>query len=373
MSVYERNGKWCVQVVEARVNGKPVRKSWTFDTKREAVEFERKKYAELAGLRQVGVSLSSQKFEDYFSEWIERKAKELKPTTIGTYRWIGSHALLPKLASVPLRDISASKVHDILEPLWASGKHALATSVKSVLGSCLADAWREGKIAENPCQRIRKPRRRSAPPQRDAFTLEELQQIVDAADPQRRPLFLFLAYSGLRPGEALALRWSDVDLSTGMIHVHRNAPIARGRRVETTPKNRAGTRRFTLPKAALNALLEQRSVCDAVRRAAKDRWRPNDFVFPGAVGNGQSLHRVRAAFAKARTRAGVRPLPMYSLRHTAASLLLAAGVPVAVAAKMMGHSVAMFCNTYSHLLPDVTREAAQQVDAWLSSRNRDSQ
>jgi len=71
-------------------------------------------------------------------------------------------------------------------------------------------------------------------------------------------------------------------------------------------------------------------------------------------------------FARIRRRAEVRPLPPYSLRHAAASILLGAGVPVAVAAKMMGHSVTMFCETYADLLLEATRDAARQADAWLA-------
>lgn len=74
-------------------------------------------------------------------------------------------------------------------------------------------------------------------------------------------------------------------------------------------------------------------------------------------------------FARIRRRADVRPLPLYSLRHAAASILLGAGVPVAVAAKMMGHSVTMFCETYADLLLEATRDAAQHADAWLAARD----
>jgi integrase len=74
------------------------------------------------------------------------------------------------------------------------------------------------------------------------------------------------------------------------------------------------------------------------------------------------------AFRRIRERAGVRGLPPHSLRHATASILLAAGVPVAVAAKMMGHSVAMFCEIYADLLVEATHDAARQADQWLARR-----
>lgn len=101
---------------------------------------------------------------------------------------------------------------------------------------------------------------------------------------------------------------------------------------------------------------------------AGDAWQEQGMVFSTHTGGPLAMHNVDRAFRRVRERAGVRALPLYSMRHATASILLGAGVPVAVA-KMMGHSVTMFCETYADLLLEATRDAAQHADAWLAARD----
>ena len=110
----------------------------------------------------------------------------------------------------------------------------------------------------------------------------------------------------------------------------------------------------------------QRALQAKARLAAGEAWRDEDRVFRTRTGTGLASPYVRRVFRRIRERAGVRNLPPHSLRHATASILLAAGVPVAVAAKMMGHSVGMFCETYADLLVEATHDAARQADEWLA-------
>ena len=117
---------------------------------------------------------------------------------------------------------------------------------------------------------------------------------------------------------------------------------------------------------AVEALRRQKALQAEARLAAGEVWRDEDRVFATRDGGGLNASNVDRAFRRIRERASVRGLPPHSLRHATASILLAAGVPPAVAAKMMGHSVAMFCETYADLLVEATHDAARQADEWLA-------
>jgi integrase len=370
LSVYQRGRTWVVQVVVGRDprTGKPRRMQWTFDSRAEAVAFEARKKAEVSDLRRRGVEPSTQPLGEYMRQWLARRREDLRPKTVTEYGYAVERLIVPSLGKVPLADLTPALIQqwqDLLAPTPEARGAAAAAGALRVLRSALSDAERMGLIARNPARLARAARRgRRA---REGFTLEEARAILRAAEGERlEPLFRFLLYSGMRAGEALALRWSDVDLEGGMVAVRRALVYVRGRMVEGPPKTKASGRTFALPSPALEALREQRARQAQERLAAGPSWPDHDLVFTARNGSPLNLSNVDADFRRVRARAGVRPLPLHSLRHAAASILLGAGVPVAVAAKMLGHSVEVFSEVYADLLTEATREAARQVDGFLS-------
>ena len=182
------------------------------------------------------------------------------------------------------------------------------------------------------------------------------------------PLFAFVLYSGLRHGEVLGLRWDAVDMDTGTITVRSNLVEVGPEMVPGTPKSKRSTRTFVLLERAVAALRRQHALQAEEKLQAGAAWRDQGLVFTTHTGGALDMHNVDRAFRRVRERAGVRNLPLYSMRHATASILLGAGVPVAVAAKMMGRSVTMFCETYADLLVEATYDAARQADEWLARR-----
>ena len=141
------------------------------------------------------------------------------------------------------------------------------------------------------------------------------------------------------------------------------------RMVEGAPKAARSVRTMALLGGAADALRAQRAQQDDAQLAAGPAWRDEGLIFTTRTGAGLSGNNVDRAFRRVRDRAGVRALPLYSMRHATASILLGAGVPVAVAAKMMGHSVALFSETYADLLVEATHDAARQADEWLARQS----
>jgi integrase len=309
------------------------------------------------------------RLDEYLAQWLERKRAEgLKPKTLYGYGQVCRLAVSPVLGQVPLQDLSPAMIQawqDRLAPTPEAPGAAQAALAYRCLRSALSDAERLGLVPMNPAKRARPALR--TPRKREGLTLAEAHAVLAAAEGEAlAPLFAFVLYSGLRLGEALALRWADVDLEARRVIVRRNRVIVGGRMVEGSPKRERSARTIALLGGAVEALRRQRALQAATRLAAGDAWRDEDRVFSTGTGHGLDGGNVERAFRRVRERAGVRRLPLHSLRHARASILLVAGVPVAVAAKMLGHSVTLFCETYADLLVEATHDAARQADEWLA-------
>ena len=273
----------------------------------------------------------------------------------------------PCLGYRPLQGLSSREVQDwqnALAPSPTSPGASRAALAYRVLRSALADAERLGLLARNPAALARPAQR--APRKRTGFTLEEARRVLEAAKGERlEPLFAFVLHTGLRDSEALGLRWSDVNLERGTLTVTRGMVEVNGAMVAGRTKTAKSARTFALIPQALADLQRQRSQQTQERLHAG--WADLDLIFAAENGRPLRTSNVDRAFRRVRERAGVPDLPLYSMRHATASILLGAGVPVAVAAKMMGHSVTMFCETYADLLVEATREAAAQAARFLDA------
>ena len=371
-AVVRRGKVWQVQVRVGKdpATGKWVRKSVTCDTKAEAERAERLLLAEAEAQRQRFVEPTRQTLGQYLPQWVERKRTELKPKTLHDYERVVRTIIVPALGAKPLQDLSPAMIQawqDTLAPTPDTPGAAQAALAFRCLRSALSDAERLGLITENPAKRARPALRASR--KREGFTLGEARAILAASESEGlAPLFEFVLYTGLRLGEALGLRWSDVDWEAGRIAVRHNRVPVGGHMIEGSPKVEKSVRTMALLAAAMDVLRRQRALQDGARIAAAKDWRDDGWVFTTRTGGGLDASNAERAFRRIRKRAGVRELPPHSLRHATASILLGAGVPVAVAAKMMGHSVAVFCEVYADLLVEATHDAARQADQWLAQQ-----
>jgi len=215
---------------------------------------------------------------------------------------------------------------------------------------------------------------------------DELGAFLDHAAGHRfGTLFELVALAGLRRGEACGLRWDDVDLARGRLVVRQQVVQVYGDGrpcgmcgrehrgiVIGAPKTSSGeARRVDLGERGVGVLLAQRLAQDEERAAWWSAYVDHGLVFAREDGNPLAPEQVTKAFGELVRSAGVRPVRVHDLRHGRASLLLAAGVDLAVVSKMLGHSsITITADTYAHLLEGVARQAAEAADA-LVPRRRD--
>jgi integrase len=199
------------------------------------------------------------------------------------------------------------------------------------------------------------------------LSVEEARALLLAAEGTRLYALWAVALAvGLRRGEALGLRWKDVDLDRGELRVSQTLQRVDGRLQFVPPKSERSRRRVPLPPVTMAAL--KRYHLQAANEAA-NRARsvgPDDLVFTSSTGTPLEPRNANRVFTDLLKTAGLRPTRFHDLRHTCASLLLAQGVSPRVVMETLGHSaIAVTMNTYGHVMPLAQREAADRMNELL--------
>lgn len=331
---------------------------------------------------------------EWLDEWIETKvAAGLRPTTARSYRQNIRDHLKPHLGHLRLRDLRPTHVSAMLRAVGRGRDGRRAPGAKTVrvahgvLRSALTSALKAQLVAFNAAANVELP----ATPRPKVRPLEpaELGTLLDfVAGDRLGALYELIAATGLRRGEACGLRWRDVDLERGRLVVRQQlTQVAAGdeqpcpscvtvHRGHTfgPPKTASGDARLVdLDAGTIGVLLAHRLAQDADRAAWGAAYVDHGLVFAREDGNPLPLDAVTKRFGELCDAAGVRRVRVHDLRHGSASLLLAAGVDLALVSKRLGHSsVTITADTYSHLLEGVGREAAERAAA-LVPRNRGDQ
>lgn len=190
---------------------------------------------------------------------------------------------------------------------------------------------------------------------------DQAQALLRASAGTPLEVLLYLALEcGARKGELLALRWSDLDLPRRQFRVRRTARefVGEGVRYDT-PKTYRSARAVSLSPQAIAMLERQRDLVSVARGRAGDRWHEQDLIFPSAVGTPLLASNLRRAVNAIAARAGLARFPIHALRHTSASLMADAGVPINALAAQLGHSMpSTTWNLYVHLFAARQDEAA---------------
>jgi integrase len=321
----QRAGGEVVWRVRWRQHGR--NRARTFSSRRDARDFD----AEVRRQRRAGsltaLDAGTETFGEYVTgTWAACHAATLAPKTRVHYASLYDHHLRPYLGSIALHEISAEVIGRWQAERLAAGAGRVAVRhAIELLASILEHAFVAGRVGENPARRVKKARR----PRRDEVqplspkTVEAMRRALGARD---ATLISVLAYAGLRPGEALSLRWGDIRENTLLIQ----RAISLGQEADTKTRQHR-TVRMLAPLAA--DLLSW--------RMASGRPDDHELVFPGKDGRPWTLSAYqswrRRAFRRAIEAAGLVRARPYDLRHSFASLLLHEGRSVIYVARQLGH------------------------------------
>lgn len=303
---------------------------------------------------------------EYLARWIVAVRARLRASTHREYARHVADYWQP-LAETPLTRLTAAHVERVMAGLLERGLSAQTVRhARSTLRRALHDAQRDGLVNRNVAALAHPPRadRREM----RALTAAEVGRLLAAtADDPLGPLYALAVGSGLRAGELCGLRWSDVDLPARSLVVRRSMARAHGGGYELAePKTARSRRTVMLPAVAVDGLRRQKARQAADKLAAGTGWQDrHGLAFTDAVGRPVRPDALSAAFRATADRLAL-PVRLHDLRHTAASLMLAAGVPLKVVSEALGHSsIGITADTYAHVTPDLRREAADAMDRAL--------
>jgi integrase len=281
-----------------------------------------------------------------------RSGDRYKPSAIRSYEASLRLRLVPVLGHRRLSDIHRTDLQDLADKLVAKGVHASTVQCSLLpLRAIYRRALARGEVALNPTQGLELPavrgrRERIADP-------AEAAKLIAAIPERDRALWATAMYAGLRRGELMALRWEEVDLKAGVIHVTRSWDAKEG---VIDPKSSTGKRKVPIPSDLRRHLLEHRM------RSAHVEGLVFGVSPLSPFGPGALTQRARKAWDDA----GLDRITLHEARHTFASLMIAAGVNAKALSTFMGHAnISITLDRYGHLFPGSETEAAGLLDAYL--------
>jgi len=369
-----RSGKettlWYVVVdVGVSANGRR-RQRWHggFPTRREAEVARAKIVSEL----HAGSYVAPDRIT--FAEWVRASwlpvmKSRIKPSTFSSYRSNLETHVLPALGSRVLQQLTAPMLNAFYAELLARGNGRRSLSPKTVryihttIHKALADAVDAGVAQRNVAERAKPPRpNRQGRREIQCWEPDELASFLECVRGIRlEAAWRLAAMTGMRRGEILGLRWSDIDLDHARLSV-RHAVVSVGYEVlDSTPKSHQA-RVIELDSETVQLLRQRREQQKLERAHWGEGYRENDLVVTKE--NGEPIHpqSFSQAFERIVAGAGLRRIRLHDLRHTHATIAVKAGVPVKVISERLGHeSPAFTLKQYAHVLPGIQAEAAAQV------------
>jgi integrase len=281
------------------------------------------------------------------------------------YATIARTHIVPTLGHRRLDQLTPSDIEALILTKRSAGlSDSTVRAIYTVCRAILETAVRDGHVRRNVAAAVKRPTigRQDA---RYLSTAEVGQLLMAAREDRLYPLLVLLLGTGLRRGEALALHWRDVDLSAAVLRVRWTIARVAGELVFTEPKTERSRRFVSLPSPLVDALKRHRAA-QAAERLAAVIWQPRagheDLVFPTHAGTPTDPRNALRAFAAIAERAGLPGVGLHTLRHTAASALIASGAHVKVVQEMLGHSsYGITADIYSHVNIEQQREAADRL------------
>ena len=307
---------------------------------------------------------------NWLEVWYENYAKiKMRPSTYLTYHGYIENHIKPQLGKIPLNDLTTLHLQQFYKKLLAEGrverieaqKQPKGLSAKTVrnihqiISSALKLAVEQRLIARNPADGCALPKAERKEMQ--TLPVEQLTSFLrEAKDSGVFALYYIDLTTGLRRGELLGLKWSDIDLEKGDLRVQRQIGRIDGKIIEMPLKTKNAYRTLPLSTDAIDVLMQQR------RKTGNSEW-----VFPSPTGGPMSPDSVLHMLHRVLKRAGLPKVRFHDLRHTFATLALQNGVDVKTVSGMLGHFSAGFTlDTYAHVTTSAKREAAKTMGNILS-------
>lgn len=379
-TIYQRkDGRWAGEVSYISQNGEERRKFFYGKSQQEILDKIKKFNAEVEGNRVI--EPQKLKVGEWLLEWLELyKKPHIRPKTYEQYEAIIRVHINPQIGKQKLQQLQSRHIQRIYHAL-ANQKLSPRTIylVHLVLRMALDQAVKERIIHENPVRATIPPKVKKKTA--EVLSIEEQDAFLKALKGERlAPIFLFLITTGVRRGEALGLKWSDIviDMDGNMTaHIRRSVVRAKDPEGEFNTKlfiedtkTEKSKREIPLLEFTAKVLKAHKVQQNKEKLKAGSEWEDSGFVFSTRFGGVIEPSVLYREFRRILKKAGLEGVKIHTLRHTFATRLLELGTHPKVVQELLGHEdISTTLNIYSHVSPEIKRRAAEKLDTLFTKEN----
>lgn len=374
-SVTESNGRFRVRLWDSRqqkqinVYGKTL------------AELRPKVKAKLSQFNEELQLATNKNVEQYFEYWLKTfKFNTLKSTSYDRLERIVRVQIVPVIGTIKMKAVTTNDIQKVYETVAKDHAYSTIKKVHEALNGCFKHAFLMGDITKNPMLVAKPPREKNiVKPTKEiqVYTDEQIKVLVSTIQSEWKdnqffrvaPLFILMLNTGLRIGEALALKHSDIDLNNRVLMVNHTLSkvVVRDKDKDSTsasqyiltePKTKTSKRKVDLNTNAVNALKEMEI------RNKKKGLGYSEFVFCSEELNHFNPRSIEDTFKRICARANLPYYGLHSLRHTFVSRCFSKGIPIEIVSELVGHSsVSITRDVYLHILPEQRKSAIELLDA----------
>lgn len=312
-----------------------------------------------------------QTVEKYLQEWFENVQKQaVRPTTYLKQEPLLTRDILPAIGHIQLQKLTPQHIQKLYaEKLSEGWKPGSIRNIHKILHKALGNAVRWKLVPRNVCDLVSLPRQVRHKPQ--TLTKEQAVLLLKASqDHPLEPLIILALTTGMRHGEVAALRWRDINFEARTLQIERTVTfINRHGYIEGEPKTEKSKRTILLPRFVLRSLERCRLRQLEARLKAGSQWQNRDLVFCNAVGDYRNPSTTHQAFHRLLARAGLPPMRIHDLRHSAATLLIMVmRMPANLVQELLGHDdIETTLGLYTHTDPEMQRQMMDALDELLGT------
>ncbi len=349
-----------------RAQGKTI--SANASTQQESRKRAKEKLGEMPELNISGHAVESRiTIGEFITKWLkEEHAHLVAPSTLARYQGLTEKYISPIIGNEHLRQVNKRHVLDVL--LYMSTKSQSPRSqqqARALLSVAFGAAVDKGYLAHNPVKltkNVALDRKPISP-----LTQQEVRALLQFSEGTFQHARLHVALLlGLRQGEALGLRWADINLEDRTLRVHSQIQKISGKRTFTDLKTESSHRTIMFGDATASALLGHRKIVEAMCKSTGEFWHEMDLVFPNRTGEPIQSKWDYQRWIVALEKCGIARRSLHNARHTAGTLLYSSGADIETIRRILGHSsIALTSRTYVHSAEEPLRKAALNLDALL--------
>ena len=350
-------------------NGKIKRKEFIGKTQQEV----KKKLEEYKKEMLLGTISSDDKItvSEWYHTWLfDYRIKDLKPKSFEKYEGIYRNYIKDsELGKIKLKDLRATHIQRYYNKLQDTKPISTIKGINTRLKPCLGEAEKQGYIQKNYCKMVTLPKDNNKK-KIQVLTQQQQKLFIEAIKGHKlEVLFLIALGTGLRLGELLGLKWSDIDFNTGILTVNRtlsrvkNQTTGKYEIIEQTPKTKNSNRTIPIPNDILNKLKEHKKNQSKQRLFVGEGYINNNYVFTDDIGNPIDDKKPGRNLKSTLTKLNIEPIKFHALRHTYATRLFEANVPPKTVQVLMGHyDISITMDIYTHVMEDAKLEAIEKLN-----------